>query len=111
MMVMGTSTAALRIQNSESIVLPYRNTRSDDNLVAYKMANESELEVCYSPSLLVEVSVSGGKGSSNSSPCLLLGATIEEIRRAIGPRGGSGRCRGVILMRVHHRIVKTLFLT
>ena len=57
MMVMGTSTAALRIQNSESIVLPYRNTRSDDNLVAYGMVDESELEVCSSPSLLVEVSL------------------------------------------------------
>ena len=57
MMVMGTSTAALRIQNSESIVSPYCNTRSDDDLVAYEMVNESELEVCSSPSLLVEVSV------------------------------------------------------
>ena len=29
----------------------------DNNLVAYEMANESKLEVCYSPSLLVNVSV------------------------------------------------------
>ena len=57
MMVMGTSTAALHIQNSESIVLPYYNTRSDDDLVAYEMVDESELEVCSSPSLLVKVSV------------------------------------------------------
>ena len=57
MMVMGTSTAALRIQNSESVVSPYRNTRSDDDLVAYEMVDESKLEVCSSPSLLVEVSV------------------------------------------------------
>ena len=56
-MVMGTSTAALRIQNSESIVSPYCNTRSDDDLVSYKMVDESELEVYSSPSLLVKVSV------------------------------------------------------
>ena len=57
MMVMGTSTAALRTQNSESIVSPYCNTRSDNDLVAYELVDESELEVCSSPSLLVEVSV------------------------------------------------------
>ena len=69
MTVMGTSTAALRIQNSESIASPYRNTRSDNNLVAYEMVDEREQEVCSSPSLLVKVSVAEEAAATSVLVC------------------------------------------